>query len=128
METFATVEDLQAGWRTLAEGEKGIAAELLLRASAQLASMLAAHGKAVDAEDELQAVNLKTVTCSMVRRSMSSGGADGVSSLSQTIGSTTAAVSWSNPDGAFYLSKHDKLALGIGGGRVGWADLAGGGE
>ena len=128
MQAFATVSDLQLGWRTLTTAEQDVAGELLTRATAQLTSMLAARGIEVDPNDEVQATNLKTVTCNMVRRSMSSGASDGMSSLSQTIGSTTAAVQWSNPDGAFYLSKMDRLALGIGGGRVGWAPFAGGDE
>lgn len=127
-QAFATVEDLQLGWKALPEDELPAAGELLMRASAQLASMLASHGIGIDPDDELQALNLKTVTCNMVRRSMGSGGADGMSSLSQTIGSTSASVSWSNPDGAFYLSKLDRQTLGIGGGRVGWAPLGGGGD
>lgn len=114
LSAFATVEDLQSGWqRSLTETEQGIAEELLMRATAQLSAMLAKHGIAVDGSDEIQVINLKTVTCNMVRRSMSAGDVDGVRSVSQTIGSTTASVQWGNPDGAFYLSKMDKDILGI---------------
>lgn len=123
---FATADDLQAGWRTLSPSEQDVAGELIERASAQLSSLLAAKGVAVDPEDEIQATNLKTVTCNMVRRSMASGGPDGMQSASQTIGSTTASVQWANPDGAFFLSRTDKECLGlVGGGRVGWAPLGG---
>ena len=119
MEAYATVRDLQAGWKTLSDAEQGVATELLLRASAHLASLLASKGVDINPEDEVQALNLKTVTCNMVRRSMSGGGAEGLSSLSQTIGSTSASVSWSNPDGAFYLSKTDRESLGIAGRSAG---------
>jgi hypothetical protein len=63
----------------------------------------------------------------MVRRSMSSGDVDGISQMSQTIGSTTASVQWSNPSGAFYLSQLDKETLGLAGnnGRAGFATLSG---
>ena len=116
LSAFATVEDLQSGWqKPLTETEQGIAGELLLRATAQLSAMLAKHGIAVDDEDEIQAINLKTVTCNMVRRSMSAGDVEGLSSMSHSIGSTTASVQWRNPDGAFYLSKMDKEILGISG-------------
>lgn len=115
MEAYATVEDLQAGWKTLDAAEQSVATTLLLRASAQLAALLASKGVEIDAEDEVQAQNLSTVTCNMVRRSMSGGGAGGLSSMSQTIGSTQASVQWANPDGAFYLSKMDRESLGIGG-------------
>lgn len=123
MQAFATVNDLELGWKTLTPGEQAVANELLLRASAQLVTLLSNHGITVDSEDEAQAINLKTVTCNMVRRSMNSGGSyDGVSSVSQTIGSTVAAVQWSNPDGSFYLSKSDKESLGLlGVGKLGYA-------
>lgn len=119
MEAYATVEDLEAGWKTLGEAEQDVAETLLLRASAQLAALLASKGVGIDPDDEVQALNLKTVTCNMVRRSMGSGGADGMQSMSQTIGSTQASVQWANPDGAFYLSKTDKEALGISGRSIG---------
>ena len=112
---FATVQDLQAGWRTLAESEQSVAETLLLRATAQLSAMLARRGVKIDAEDEVQAANLAAVACNMVRRAMSAGDADGVRSVSQTIGSTTASVQWGNPDGAFYLSRMDREILGIAG-------------
>ncbi len=126
MQAFATVEDLQLGWRTLTAAEQAVAGELLERATAQLASLLSTHGIEVDPTDEIQAVNLKAVTCNMVRRAMNSGGPDGLASASQTIGSTVASVQWANPDGAFYLSKTDKQSLGIGVGRIGWAKFLGG--
>lgn len=113
MEAFATVDQLQAGWRALSEGERETASELLLRATAQLSSVLSAKGIAVDAGDEVQALNLRTVCCNMVRRSMASYGAEGVQSMQQNIGTTSASVTWSNPDGAFYISRLDKQALGL---------------
>lgn len=119
---FATVEDLQAGWKTLTEAEQGVASTLLLRATAQLYGLLANDGITVDPEDELQVLNLQTVTCNMVRRSMSSGAVDGISQMSQSIGLTSATVQVYNPDGAFFLSKMDKDILGISGGDgIGWA-------
>lgn len=123
MEAFATVEDLQLGWRALSEAELVVAEELLLRASAQLSAILANHCREVDPDDDVQAMNLKTVACNMVRRSMNAGGSyDGASSVSQTVGSTVASVQWANPDGAFYLSRSDKESLGIAGvGKLGWA-------
>jgi len=131
-EAFATVEDLLDGWpnKTLNESEAAAADALLLRASAYIATLLGQRGIGIDAEDELQALNLKTVTVNMVRRSMSSGDVDGLASMAQTIGSTTAQVSWSNPTAAFYLSPLDKKILGLSGtgGRAGWADLAHGEE
>lgn len=124
---FATSADLLAGWpnKTFTTSEQTAADALLLRASAYLMSKLSARGIEVDAGDELQALNLKTVTCNLVRRAMQSGGAEGISSAQQTIGSTAAQVTWSNPDGSFYLSALDKEILGLkGSGKAGWASLA----
>ena len=90
-----------------------VAAELLERATAQLAAMLSGAGIAVDADDEVQALNLRSAACSMVRGSMGTGSADGIASMSQTIGGTAATVQWSNPDGGFYLSRHFRIVLGL---------------
>ena len=113
MQPFATADDLQRGWRTLSQAERATASELLARASAQIVSLLRPAGIAIDPEDEVQATNLKTVACNMVRRAMGPSGADGIASMSQTVGSTSASVTWGNPDGAFYLSKNDREALGL---------------
>lgn len=125
MEAFATATDLAAGWRTLSEQEQVVAETLLLRASAFLAAKLAKRHIEIDPEDELQALNLQTVTCNIVRRSMASASADGISQMSQAIGSTSASVQIYNPDGAFFLSKQDADVLDLtGSGRAGWASLA----
>ena len=112
---FATIADLQMGWRELEDQEATIAETLLVRATAHVSALLSKHGVRVDASDEVQSTNIKSVVCNMVRRSMSAGDVEGLSSMSQTIGSTTASVQWKNPDGAFYLSKNDKEILGISG-------------
>jgi len=125
MEAFATVDDLQAGWRTLKDSEQAVANTLLLRASAFLATKLSKKGIEIDPEDELQALNLQTVTCNIVRRAMSSSAVDGISQMQQSIGSTNASVQIYNPDGAFFLSKNDMDVLGLtGASRAGWASLA----
>ena len=120
---YADVSDLESRWRELSTGEESRAGVLLEDASAMLATLVA-----VDEGDEQQAAILKIVACNMVKRSMSSGDMEGLSSMSQTIGSTTASVSWSNPDGTLYLTRNEKRMLGIGGGRVGWASMAGDGD
>jgi hypothetical protein len=128
VEAFATVADLQAGWRTLTSAEQDVAETLLLRASAYLTTKLTRRGITIDTEYELQATNLNTVTCNMVRRSMASASVAGIAQMSQAIGSTSVSVQVSNPDGAFYLSHMDKDILGLTGGRIGWAPLGGAGD
>ncbi len=103
-----------------------MAETLLLRASAYLAAKLRTKGVRIDDADEVQAENLTTVTVNMVRRSMCSGDNEGLSQISQTIGSTVASVQFSNPNGSFWLSPLDKEILGLTGtgGRAGFASLA----
>ena len=128
LQAFATVEDLLDGWpnKTFNESEATAAAALLTRATAYLMSKLRKKGIEIDPADDVQAENLKTVTTNMVRRSMSSGDSEGLSQMSQTIGSTVASVQFANPSGAFWLSPLDKEILGLSGsgGRAGFANLA----
>lgn len=74
---------------------------------------MASYGVAVDGTDEDQAKVLVAATCNMVRRAVVAFAGDGVGSLSQGIGSTTASVSFSNPDGSLYLSTSEREALGM---------------
>lgn len=112
METFADVTALQAGWRTLDADEISVAETHLVRASAWLTRRLDDCGIEIDTSDEVQAINLETVTCNMVRRIMDTPGG-GLSTITQGIGATTASVTISNPDMSLYLSKSDMIALGI---------------
>jgi hypothetical protein len=111
MKPLATITDLQKGWRDLDDEESIAASTLIDRASAQLYTLFARHHMEVDASNEIQAINLTTVTCNMVRRVLD--GAGNVSQMAQTIGSTTASLSFSNPDGSLYLSKADRELLGL---------------
>ena len=70
MEPFATPDDLQDRWRTLDKAEETRATVLLGDASALVAGELVRAGVVVDPSDEVQAANLRSVCCSMVRRSM----------------------------------------------------------
>ena len=112
MLTFAKVDALQAGWKLLNGDEIAVAEKLLTRASAYLATLLERSSVVIDTSDEIQAINLETVVCNMVRRVMDAPG--GMASVSQGIGSTNASVTFSNPDMSLYLSKADKVLLGIG--------------
>lgn len=114
MESFATVSDLEARWRALDAEEKTRAETLLLDASAYLSSMLTKAGILISDEDEVQQVNLRTVSCSMVRRIM---GVDddffGITQFSKTAGSFTASGTSANPNGDMYLTSSEKTLLGI---------------
>lgn len=117
MEAFATVDDLLAVWpgKTMDDAERTAAEALLMSATAQLTALLTKRGIDIVDGDEVQAENLNGAVCAMVRDAMDTPPA-GVSSMQQNIGSTTASVSWNNPNGAFYLSRHWKTVLGLMGG------------
>ena len=114
MEAFATVDSLQAGWRTLTSDELETAPALLQRATAYIISLLRRNEINIDVADEIQLINLETVTCNMVRRLLDAP-LNGASSITQGIGEASASVAFSNPDASMYLSKSDMLALGIAG-------------
>ena len=103
-----------AGWRELSDEEQVLADTMLERASANLAWRLQRHGVAIDPCDEIQATNLVTVTCNMVRRAMPSD-YDGVSTLAQSVGSTNISVNLRENDGSFKLTRDERDMLGISG-------------
>lgn len=112
---LATVDDLQSGWRELASDEVEIAETLLARASAKIVTLLNQHNIDIDTSDELQMLNLTTVTCNMVKRVFMAPG-NGVQSVTQGIGSTNATLAFLNADESLYLTKSDRETLGLSGG------------
>ena len=115
MDVYATVEDLEAGWKSLddIDIDEETAETLLTRASAYLATFLGNRGIVIDLDNEIQKTNLCSVTCSIVRRSLNEPNADGIASIAQSIGSTNVSVNYRAQDGSFYLSEADKELLGI---------------
>lgn len=109
---FATVEDLEARWRTLDPDEGERAATLLDDASAMLAALVGN----VDESDDQQATLLRMVTCSMVMRSMMASESDayGVSQMDFGMGPFSQAAHFANPNGDLYLTAQEKRLLGIG--------------
>ena len=110
---FATIEDLEARWRTLSEAEVPKATALLDDASAILVAQVD-----VDPTDEQQATLLKVVCCSMVTRSMVASESDvyGISQLDYGMGPFSQAAHFSNPNGDLYLTAQERQLLGIGSG------------
>ena len=110
---FATIEDLEARWRTLSEAEVSKATALLDDASAILVAQVD-----VDPTDEQQATLLKVVCCSMVTRSMVASESDvyGISQLDYGMGPFSQAAHFSNPNGDLYLTAQERQLLGIGSG------------
>lgn len=107
---YATLEDIESGFRTLTTEEETACTALLEEAAIIIDSM--ARNAPVDAK--------KVVSCRMIRRVIA-----GMSSQSVPMGAIQGTVSagpysqtWNYGSGAssgeLYLSKTDKLMLGIG--------------
>ena len=80
-------------------------------------------GESVDQECASQSRTLMTVCRDMTHRAYASVAPGcGVTSYSQGANGFTESVSFGNATGDFYLTKWEKLALGIGDQQVGWYD------
>lgn len=112
---FATIDDLEADGQSLqAAGVSEEAANTLLeRVSAFLASQLDAHGVAIDVSDELQMINLATVTCFIVWDEVNKQASPDYSSLSQSVGSTSVSFSMPTKGKGYYIPDEYKTLLGI---------------
>lgn len=114
MEPFATVEDYEDRYGVVDDPSR--VETLLADASAFIAGQ---PGFALAEGDEAQASALTMVACSVVRRSLSAGAWAGLSNVSQGAGGYTASATVYNPSGDLYLTKSERVLLGLGGGRVG---------
>lgn len=114
MEAYATIDDLEARWRTLDEGEKKTAPILLSDASAMLASELKRAGKSPDELDGEQKDALKIVCCSMVKRVLAAGDdAADVTQIGVTVGSFSQQRTFSASAGDLYLRDQERRLIGI---------------
>lgn len=110
---YATIDDLEARWRTLSAGER-TRAEVLLEDAAVRLDALCAPSEPPTAQ-ELSA--RKIVSCEMVKRAMASpSGIEGVgvTSLQTGAGPFQQTQQFSNPTGDLYVTKADRLLLGCG--------------
>ena len=120
---FATVTDLESGWRTLSEAEQTRAETLLARASRQIR----ARRRGIDdliASGSIDADLVGDVVCAMVKRAMQGPlDLDGVGQQSEQAGPFGKSYTFTNPSGDLYLTKQERLDLGIGVQRAGNVDL-----
>lgn len=129
MEPFATIEDLEARWRTLTEDEQAQAETTLLDATAFITSEMKRSGVLVEPDDEVQHQNLVAVTCAVAKRSLlmafdSGNTLTGVSKYQEQADVWNASVTLANPMGDMYLTAQEKRLLGIGRLKVGSARAA----
>lgn len=109
--SYATVEDVEAGFHTLSEDEKPKCSALLDEA----ALIIDSYNK--DAQEDAK----KVVSCRMVRRQLYDGNEGGVTyPMGATQGTASAlgySQSWTmggGSSGELYLSKLEKKLLGVG--------------
>lgn len=115
---FATTEDLEKRWRPLAESERVTASTLLADAGDLIVTQCPRWRRASEA-------TLIRVSCQMVRRAMLNMDRAGISQSTQTAGSFSESMSYSNPDGDLYLTSNERRSLGGSGAgqRIGSIDL-----
>lgn len=106
---YATLRDLQAGFRELSEDEQAIASALL----GEAAVIIDAYARA-DTDNEKKCV----VSCHMVRRALgdSSGQSLPLGATQGTVSAGGYSQSWTISNGSsgeLYLSKIDKKLLGV---------------
>jgi hypothetical protein len=113
-EPFASPDDLAKRWRPLSETERTSAATLLTDASVEVRSALKRAGINPSADD-FDADAATIVVCGMVKRSMIAGDSSpGVTTAQETTGPFSRSFTYANPTGDLYMTKREKLLLGIG--------------
>lgn len=121
LDPFATIEEFKARWPDMPVGADSFATTLLGDASQYM----------LDVCPTVMSVSNSTrrrVVCAVVKRSMiaAESGAEGMESIN--VGTGPFQDSWkpSNPHGDFYLTKQEKLSLGMGRQRAFSVDLLAG--
>lgn len=118
METFASISDLERRYKALSPSERSKAGVLLEDATAMLCAEFKRAGKAINLGDELLMVNLKVVTCAMVKRILANGNDADIKQTSITAGSFSEQMTFNNPTGDMYLRDQERRLLGIPKSRV----------
>lgn len=104
---FAVAGDLAARWRPLLDAERETAETLLSDASDLIMTQCPRWREA-------SATTLRRIACQMVKRAMIAMDRAGVSQSTQTAGSFSESMSYSNPDGDLYLTASERKSLGKG--------------
>ena len=111
---YATVDDLRAHWPALEAEREAEAAQKLHEASVEIRALYP------DVDARILAGSLdedvpRLVVCRMVKRAMTApdlaGAEGGVSTAQQSAGPFSTSLTFSNPDGAVFLSAADKRLL-----------------
>lgn len=106
MGSFATVADLEARWRGLSEAEAS-RAEVVLADASDLIRTLAPGWAGLPEE------TLRRIACQVAKRAMLASDVGDVSSLQEQTGPFMTQVSYANPQGDLYLTRLEKMQLGV---------------
>lgn len=106
---YATIEDLEARWRQLADSEQARASILLEDAASRIDVAAPPAGPLTEPERRVRLI----VSCDMVKRAMQAPDAAGVEQTTQTAGSFSTQMTFANPAGDLYLSRADLRLLGV---------------
>lgn len=111
---YATVQDLEARYGALTDGQQE-------RASVLLDDVAVLIDSAATIDTEARGSAAKVVSCAMVNRAMQAAESDayGVSQATMTAGSYSQSMSFANPSGDLYFTSTEKALLGISGGYIG---------
>ena len=106
--TYATIQDVAAGFRPLTASEQTIASQLLVEAAI-----------IIDAYNSLASADAKNVvSCRMVRRSIGSSGDTPIGASQGSMSALGYSQSWTmgatGSTGELYLNRMDKKLLGAG--------------
>lgn len=118
MAALATVDDVAARWHggAMTGAQRARAAALIDDASALV---LASPGFSLREGDGEQEANCRAVVCACVMRAMSAPeGMFGVTQASETAGPYTQSASYANATGDLYLTRAERMRLGIGRARL----------
>lgn len=115
--TYATIEDLESRYRTLTTEERAKAQVLLEDVSVKIRQEFKRHHKDIPT-DEDGIYSLKIVSCSVVKRVMSSPGFDDnigadIKEYRTDVGILSETYGFSNPDGSMYFTKDELKMLGL---------------
>lgn len=117
MEVYATLEDIEALWRTMTEAEAARAEALLPIVSASLREEAHKVGKNLDcmiANDEDLALVAKSVTVDVVTRAlMTSTDQEPMSQFSQSAGGYTTSGTFLIPGGGLFIKNSELARLGL---------------
>jgi len=127
MEPFASVDDLEARWRELDDGERRQASAVLDDVTAHIAARLERSGIVLGQASTLYKANLKAVACAAARRAMlAAEDRAGIRSAQQQAGPYMETFSFDNPSGDVYLTSSERKTLGLDRLRVVSIDVFGG--